>query len=281
MGTNLLEPANWRAEMVGIRSHELSASPRQYWLEHLDCDSCCRGFESHQPPQYSCGFQRSRLVTHTGKNSHRGNTRHPVNAAGGAAALGRRAVIQYCTALCENTGCQLLASRRQSRARPLPHAFSNPERGLRLASLRTQQVGAFLRLRSGRRVTQLMGECRRRTQDSDAAHDPSGAALCRDRSEPAIDPPCDWLSKRAPGSLNAPLLARSRPTQVFQGCRLAENSMMWGVTGSPLRHQVSQPPSPPPQTAELDSTMIKRISLAVVFLSGFAFCVWVAMQAPI
>jgi hypothetical protein len=100
------------------------------------------------------------------------------------------------------------------------------------------ELGAFAFQRQGAQLTQLMGECRRRTRNSDAAHDPSGAALCRDRSEPAIDPPCDWLTKRAPGSLNAPPLARSRPTQVFQGCRLAENSMMWGVTGSPLRPQM-------------------------------------------
>ena len=41
---------------------------------------------------------------------------------------------------------------------------------------------------SGRALTQQMGECRRRTHQSDAAHDPSGAALCRDRSEQASKP---------------------------------------------------------------------------------------------
>jgi hypothetical protein len=48
------------------------------------------------------------------------------------------------------------------------------------------------------------------------------------------DPPCVWLTLRAPGSSNAPLLARSRPTQVFLRCRLAETPMMWGVTGSAM-----------------------------------------------
>lgn len=41
---------------------------------------------------------------------------------------------------------------------------------------------------SGRKLTQQMGECRRRTHKSDAAHNPSGAALCRDRSEQASKP---------------------------------------------------------------------------------------------
>jgi hypothetical protein len=26
------------------------------------CDSCCRGFEPHQPPQYSCGFPDRELA---------------------------------------------------------------------------------------------------------------------------------------------------------------------------------------------------------------------------
>ena len=72
--------------------------------------------------------------------------------------------------------------------------------------------------RQGAALTQQMGECRRRTQRSDAAHDPSGAALCRDRSEPALRPTMRLAHERAPASTNAPLHARSRPTVLFHRC---------------------------------------------------------------
>jgi hypothetical protein len=53
---------------------------------------------------------------------------------------------------------------------------------------------------------------------TDAAHDPSGAALCRDRSEQAGKPTMRMAHERAPGSTNAPLHARSRPTVLFHRC---------------------------------------------------------------
>lgn len=89
--------------------------------------------------------------------------------------------------------------------------------------------------RQGAALTQQTGECRRRTQRSDAAHDPSGAALCRDRSEPALRPTMRLAHERAPASTNAPLHARSRPTDVFRRFGLAEvPSTMSGATGSAL-----------------------------------------------
>jgi hypothetical protein len=86
-GTTHQQPAWNGAQTLSIRSHGSAAKPRQCSIRRLDCDSCCRGFESHQPPQYSCGSPAGRLVIRTGRNSHRGNTRHPVKAEGGAAAL--------------------------------------------------------------------------------------------------------------------------------------------------------------------------------------------------
>lgn len=85
---------------------------------------------------------------------------------------------------------------------------------------------------SGRALTQQTGECRRRTHQSDAAHDPSGAALCRDRSEQASKPTMRLAHERAPGSTNAPLYARSRPTVLFLRWMLAGTPCMSGVSGS-------------------------------------------------
>lgn len=92
-------------------------------------------------------------------------------------------------------------------------------------------VWAFAFLPSGRESTQQTGECRRRTQRSDAAHDPGGAALCRDRSEQASKPITRVAHERAPGSTNAPFLTRSRPTMLFLRCRLAGNSLHIGSLG--------------------------------------------------
>jgi hypothetical protein len=90
---------------------------------------------------------------------------------------------------------------------------------------------------SGRELAQQMGECRRRTHKSDAAHDPSGAALCRDRSEQASKPTMRLTHERVPGSTNAPSLTSSRPTVLFLRWKLAEAPCMSGVSGSAMSAQ--------------------------------------------
>jgi hypothetical protein len=47
--------------------------------------------------------------------------------------------------------------------------------------------------------------------------------------------PCDWPTKRAPGSSNAPSLTRSRPTVLFLRWKLAGTTPMSGVSGSTMR----------------------------------------------
>jgi hypothetical protein len=86
-GTTQAKGAWMRAETVGNRSHGSASSPRQCLIRGLDCDSCCRGFESHQPPQISCWLRAHKRVARPAKNSHDGNTRRP------GASLWRRCCI--------------------------------------------------------------------------------------------------------------------------------------------------------------------------------------------
>jgi hypothetical protein len=131
-GTTLRKAAWIRAEKVGSRSHGSARSPRQCSLHALDCDSCCRGFESHQPPQYSCGFQAEMLVARTGRNSHRGNTRRPDGSPRRRYCIGEW--ISRPTALTSFPYCtkiQLVNVRdhEDNRARGPTHAFQAPQTG--------------------------------------------------------------------------------------------------------------------------------------------------------
>jgi hypothetical protein len=80
-------------------------------------------------------------------------------------------------------------------------------------------------------LTQVEAACRRSASKSDAAHDPSGAALCRDRSEPALRPTMRLIHERMPASTNAPPQARSRPDLCFLCVGLAESNHDVGSYG--------------------------------------------------
>jgi hypothetical protein len=55
-------------------SHGYVSSPRQRSFVALACDSCCRGFESHQPPQYLSRFRAIAMIAMGTKTGPHGNT---------------------------------------------------------------------------------------------------------------------------------------------------------------------------------------------------------------
>ena len=116
--------------------------------------------------------------------------------------------------------------------RPKPRCRAN--RG-EVAASRHSSTGRSTKHRqsSGRALTQQMGECRRRTQESDAAHDPSGAALCRDRSEQATqtDPETGPLYGRLQVRMHRFMRAVG-PPGVFHGAGWLRGTPKSGASGS-------------------------------------------------
>ena len=127
-----------------------------------------------------------------------------------------------------------------------------PEHRCRLHRERSS-LEALCVLPSGRALTQQMGECRRRTQESDAAHDPSGAALCRDRSEQATqtDPETGPLYGRLQVRMHRFWRAVGPPCYFSGGCWL-RGTPKSGASGSTIPHkQQKSPPQPKPERGEV------------------------------